>query len=117
MSGRKKTLIKETNELKMSPKEPKSFEPIRTGRIKILFDSADQSRIVLESLSPEAEEILQGIDLKIKLSKAQVILEIEAGDTSSLRATCNSYLRWIDAMLKILEVVNCHVKKLPMSAT
>ncbi|MDI6642345.1 MAG: KEOPS complex subunit Pcc1 [Elusimicrobiota bacterium] len=34
-----------------------------------------------------------------------LVLRIEAKDTVALRATVNAYLRWINSMTKVLEVL------------
>ena len=68
----------------------------RRVEIKIELPSVKQVGIFLESLVPETK--------KVATSRAKVFIEgrgknllirIEAKDTSAVRATINSYLRWV----------------------
>ena len=69
------------------------------------FDSDDEAKIVYDSLNPEIKHKIPKTNTKLSLSKNQINLEIEANDTSSLRAASNSYLRWINTALNVKKTV------------
>jgi len=59
------------------------------------FDSSADAEILLESLKPEIKHKIPKTDVSINIDKEKLILEINANDITSLRAACNSYLRWL----------------------
>lgn len=59
------------------------------------FNSIKEAEIISESMKPEIEHNIPKTDVSIKIEKKKIILEIKAKDISSLRAACNSYLRWM----------------------
>ncbi len=65
------------------------------------FDSEKEAEIVAESLAPEIKNKIPKTNVEIKLSKKSLYLIIESDDISSLRAACNSYLRWINTALNV----------------
>ena len=65
------------------------------------FDSSDEARIVASSLDPEIKHKIPKTNVKVLLEDKTFSLEIEAKDISSLRAACNSYLRWINTALNV----------------
>jgi len=69
------------------------------------FDSEEEARIIAESLDPEIKHRIPKTDVKVSLSEKIFTLEIEAKDISSLRAACNSYLRWINTALNVKKSV------------
>ena len=70
-----------------------------------VFDSGDEARIVAESLDPEIKHKIPKTNVKVSLSGKKFSLTIEAKDVSSLRAACNSYLRWINTALNVKKTV------------
>ena len=72
---------------------------------KFVFDSEDEARVVAESLKPEITHKIPKTNATISLSDKTLNLEIEAKDVSSLRAACNSYLRWINTALNVKKTV------------
>lgn len=69
------------------------------------FDSEEEAKIIFESLKPEIKHKIPKTDIKISLEKNSLNLKIETKDLNSLRAACNSYLRWVDTALKVKKVV------------
>jgi tRNA threonylcarbamoyladenosine modification (KEOPS) complex Pcc1 subunit len=69
------------------------------------FDSEEEARIVAESLIPEIKHKIPKTKVKVSLSKKRFTLKVEAKDVSSLRAACNSYLRWIKTALDVKKTV------------
>lgn len=69
------------------------------------FDSEEEARIVAESLIPEIKHKIPKTKVEVHLSKNRFTLDVEAKDVSSLRAACNSYLRWIKTALDVKKTV------------
>lgn len=70
-----------------------------------VFDSEKEARIVAESLTPEIKHRIPKTNVEVSISKKTFSLKIEAKDVSSLRAACNSYLRWINTALNVKKTV------------
>jgi len=74
--------------------------------IRLQFPSEQRLEIVFKALEPEVRKpptmrsraILQKENMFL-------ILKIEAKDTVALRASVNAYLRWINSMANVLEVL------------
>jgi KEOPS complex subunit Pcc1 len=75
------------------------------SRLIFNFDSSDDAKIVYESLDPEIKNKIPKTDIKASLSDKTINLEIESKDINSLRATCNSFLRWINTALNVKKTV------------
>jgi tRNA threonylcarbamoyladenosine modification (KEOPS) complex Pcc1 subunit len=56
-------------------------------------------------LSPEIAHKIPKSTVAVSLDGTLLKLTIEANDVSSLRAACNSYLRWIQTALAVEELV------------
>ena len=69
------------------------------------FDSIKEAKVVAESLNPEIRHKIPKTDIDISISKKTLFLNIEAKDVSSLRAACNSYLRWINTALNVARMI------------
>ena len=65
------------------------------------FDSEKENKIIYESLIPEIKNKIPKTKVKLSYDKKDLLLEIETNDISSLRAACNSYLRWINTALNV----------------
>ena len=70
-----------------------------------VFDSEKEAKIVAESLNPEIKHKIPKTEIEVSLSGKTFFLEIEATDVSSLRAACNSYLRWINTAINVRKTV------------
>jgi len=76
------------------------------AEIEIDFSIPRIGRIIVEAIRPELEESLSdrsNVKLTVE-SEGKIVLHITAIDTSALRATLNSYLRWISGIVKTLNV-------------
>ncbi len=71
----------------------------------IYFDSEEDAKIIFESLEPEIKNKIPKTDTHIKVTKNLFKFEIISKDTSSLRAACNSYLRWISTIIKVKKII------------
>jgi KEOPS complex subunit Pcc1 len=66
------------------------------AEFKIKFDSLDEAKLVLKSIEPEIQTApSEKSSVKINLDGKTLKLIIDAEDTPSLRASVNSYFRWI----------------------
>jgi len=78
--------------------------------IVLHFSSKKRLEMVLKALKPEIEmhPSTRRSRVKVTCKQSCLILNFEAGDTSALRASINSYLRWImlinDSFLAIEEL-------------
>ena len=69
------------------------------------FDSEEEARIVADSLNPEIKHKIPKTNVEVSLSDKTFTIKIESKDISSLRAACNSYLRWINTALSVRKTV------------
>ena len=69
------------------------------------FDSEKEAYIVASSLSPEMKHNIPKTSVDLQLHKTTITLAIYADELSSLRAACNSYLRWINTALTVQSVI------------
>jgi len=73
--------------------------------LAIEFDSVDEARMIYNSIKPEIEfESNDRSITNIELDKKTVKLVIQSKDAVSLRASINSYIRWIELSTKILKI-------------
>jgi len=68
-------------------------------------DSSEQARIVEQSLSPETHQKIPKSTVRLTRDNDTLKLLIQSSDISSLRAACNSYLRWIHTAVTVENVV------------
>jgi KEOPS complex subunit Pcc1 len=63
--------------------------------------------IVSASLEPEVESLPSDrTDVDVKKEGDHLILEIRATDIVALRAGINSYLRWIEGILDMIDTIS-----------
>ncbi|HKZ90135.1 MAG TPA: KEOPS complex subunit Pcc1 [Thermoplasmata archaeon] len=60
-----------------------------------------QADVVRQALSPEAGRDVPKARVALRGRAGRVSIEIEAEDTSALRAAVNSYLRWADVAARV----------------
>ena len=66
------------------------------AEFKIKFDSLDEAKLVLKSIEPEIQNAPSDrSSVAINLDGKTLKLIVNAEDTTSLRASVNSYFRWI----------------------
>lgn len=78
---------------------------MKSASFVFVFDSEEEAKIIAESLSPEIKHKIPKTNVEVSLSKNTFSLKIEAKNVSSLRAACNSYLRWINTALNVKKTV------------
>jgi KEOPS complex subunit Pcc1 len=70
------------------------------------FPSEKNSEIIYKTLMPEIEKpATRRSKADLEKNKRFLILKVEASDTVALRAALNTYLRWINLLLGILNVL------------
>lgn len=78
---------------------------MRHAEFIFVFDSEEEARVISGSLKPEVKHKIPKTDVELSVSKKELFLKIRARDTSSLRAACNSYLRWINTAINVKKTV------------
>jgi tRNA threonylcarbamoyladenosine modification (KEOPS) complex Pcc1 subunit len=71
------------------------------AKFKIKLNSTKEVKIILESISPELKKKISKTDVHLYSSQKIIHLDIKSNNTSSLRAACNSYLRWVNTAYSI----------------
>ena len=75
------------------------------AKFKIPFNSEEEAKIILKSIFPEIKKKISNTEIDLYSNKNIIFLEIRSKNTSSLRAACNSYLRWINTAYSINNVI------------
>ena len=78
---------------------------MKSARFVFNFDSEEEARIIAESLDPEIKHKIPKTNVEVSLSNKTFSIKIAAKDISSLRAACNSYLRWINTALNVKKTI------------
>jgi tRNA threonylcarbamoyladenosine modification (KEOPS) complex Pcc1 subunit len=69
------------------------------------FNSVQKSKLVAKALSPEIKQKIPKVNITISFSKNILSLTIESEEISTLRAACNSYLRWIHTAINVNQLI------------
>lgn len=73
--------------------------------LTIEFDNPEEADVVLKSIKPEINgSPSDRTSVDIKTDEKYLIINIEADDSASFRASLNSYLRWIKLSSDILNI-------------
>ncbi|MHA2233444.1 MAG: KEOPS complex subunit Pcc1 [Candidatus Hodarchaeales archaeon] len=87
-----------------APKEENNWPIVTSVRIKLR--SPHIAEIISQALNPEiATQLERRARADIEQEGVNLSLKISAKDQIALRATMNSFLRWIDGALSTLELV------------
>ena len=78
---------------------------MKSARFIFNFDSEQEAKIISETIHPEIKHKIPKTNVEMELSGKKILLQIRAKDISSLRAACNSYLRWIRTALNVKKAV------------
>jgi tRNA threonylcarbamoyladenosine modification (KEOPS) complex Pcc1 subunit len=74
--------------------------------IRLKLQSEKQAETLFSALKPEADAPpTHRSSVKLQKEGAYLILMAEAEDTVALRATLNAYLRWINSILNVMDVI------------
>ncbi len=80
-------------------------EHMKEVTLSIHFDSPDEARVIAESLNPELLKNIPHTHINMVINEKTLRLSIAARQTSTLRAACNSYIRWIQTALSVHNVI------------
>ncbi len=69
------------------------------------FSSSSDAAVVEQSLSPEIKHKIPKSSVTFSVDKKTLTVQIESEDVSSLRAACNSYLRWVQTALSVKQLI------------
>jgi len=69
------------------------------------FDSPSEALLIFESLSPELKQNIPKTHVELSHVDNTLTLSIQSNDLSSLRAACNSYLRWIATAISVNQLI------------
>ncbi|MFQ5980711.1 MAG: KEOPS complex subunit Pcc1 [Candidatus Heimdallarchaeota archaeon] len=87
-----------------APREENNWPIVTSVRIKL--SSPHIAEIISQALNPEiATQLERRARADIEQEGVNLSLKISAKDQIALRATMNSFLRWIDGALSTLELV------------
>ena len=78
---------------------------IAKATVKINISSDKHLVSILKALKPETKKLGNRSKVNIHKDGSFIILTVEAKDTVALRATLNTYLRWIGSAIGTLEVI------------
>lgn len=74
--------------------------------VRLKFPSQEQLQVILKSLKPEMDTpATHRTQMTIEKEGMSLVLKTEANDTVALRASLNTYLRWINSILNVIEVL------------
>jgi tRNA threonylcarbamoyladenosine modification (KEOPS) complex Pcc1 subunit len=74
--------------------------------VRLRFPSKRQLDIFIKALEPEVKKPATARSkTNIESEENFLILRVEARDTVALRATLNAFLRWINSVVNVLEVL------------
>ncbi len=74
--------------------------------VRLPFPSEKQLAALVAALTPEvSRQIGVRSNVTVKTDALFLVVDVEAEDTVALRAALNSYLRWINSMINVLDAV------------
>jgi tRNA threonylcarbamoyladenosine modification (KEOPS) complex Pcc1 subunit len=76
----------------------------KTAIFSFFFQSCDDAQVVADALTPEILHRIPKTKVEVQVEEKTLILNISAKELSSLRAACNSYLRWVDTAVKVAQL-------------
>ena len=77
----------------------------KKASFKFRLNSSSEAEIIASSLSPELKQKIQKTNVQISHLDNILLLDIESNYVSSLRAACNSYLRWINTAISVKQLI------------
>jgi tRNA threonylcarbamoyladenosine modification (KEOPS) complex Pcc1 subunit len=69
------------------------------------FETSFDASLIFKSLSPELEQNIPKTSVELSHHGTILSLNIQSNDLSSLRAVCNSYLRWISTAISVKQLI------------
>ncbi|HDI10214.1 MAG TPA: hypothetical protein ENF65_00540 [Euryarchaeota archaeon] len=66
----------------------------------------EKAKVIYKAILPEVKSTpYKRGRVSLKVVGESLVIDVQAEDTSALRATLNSYLRWVIVSLEVLELV------------
>lgn len=78
---------------------------MREAIIELETDSEREAAIIFASVNPEVKKKIPKTSVSLERKGKKLILKIQSKDTSSLRAACNSFLRWIETARSVIDIL------------
>jgi tRNA threonylcarbamoyladenosine modification (KEOPS) complex Pcc1 subunit len=76
------------------------------AKIRLKVCSTEQLKAIVSSLSPEVNKPGFGrARVTLESEEDFLVINVEADDTVALRSTLNAYLRWVNSMMNVVEVL------------
>ncbi len=74
--------------------------------VSLAFESEKQLKSLMDALTPEIKRQV-GVRSKVAIAAngLSLVLNVKAEDTIALRAALNTYLRWVNSTLNVLEKI------------
>lgn len=76
-----------------------------TATFLFFFSSRNDASVIEQALSPEIQQKIPKSSVTFSVDKRTLQVTIESDDIRSLRAACNSYLRWIQTALSVKHLI------------
>jgi len=73
--------------------------------VRVKLASAQKLQTVFRSLEPEVHSPTARSEASLAKEDKYLILMVEAKDTVALRAALNAYLRWINSILSVFQIL------------
>jgi tRNA threonylcarbamoyladenosine modification (KEOPS) complex Pcc1 subunit len=74
-------------------------------RLKIPVVNKRRLEVVFNALDPETRTLATRSKTTLRKENGLLILDVKAKDSVALRAVSNAYLRWINSLMNVLEVL------------
>lgn len=76
------------------------------ANVRLKFTSQKQLSTFLSALTPEANaQVTRRANVKLEKDGLFLVLTVDAEDTVALRATLNAYLRWINSIINVIDII------------
>ena len=77
-----------------------------SATVNLKITSEKHIELILKSLRPEVNDHRSARSrVDLERSEPFLVLKVEARDTTALRASLNTYLRWVDSTLRVLKLL------------
>ena len=76
------------------------------ANVRLKFTSQKQLSTVLSALMPETNaQVTRRANVKLEKDGLFLVLTVDSEDTVALRAILNAYLRWINSIINVMDIV------------
>jgi tRNA threonylcarbamoyladenosine modification (KEOPS) complex Pcc1 subunit len=78
-------------------------------RLRIPIVNKQRMEIVFTALSPETRTLATRANTTLRKGNGLLILNVKAKDSVALRAVSNAYLRWINSLINVLNILEAQI--------